>query len=281
MRRPVTATGRHRGIAALLGPVAAVVLLVAACTTSDEELADPVVPLGTIVPLTGGGALPDPARVLLQEADRELRAGDFDAAAETARRIGAGADPATRCVADAVQGVAEVNRGNIETGLTALQDGECAIEVVPDDVRKEMATLVYRTEAVGSALTGDEDAAERFLENALQMNPDMADVIIDQFCQAVKQAGSFERCASPVTTTQPVTSTTQAPPSPSVTSPPPSTSRPLVPTTVVPTTSMPPVPTSAVPTTSMPPVPTSAVPTTSMPPVTTTTSDSAPTTSAG
>lgn len=260
------AAGRGRGTAALLGPIAAVMLLAVACTTSDE-LADPVVPLGTIVPLTGGGDLPDPARVLLQEADRELRAGDFDAAAETARRAGAGADPATRCIADAVQGVADVNRGNIGTGLTTLQDGECAIEVVPDDVRKEMATLIYRTQAAGSAVIGDEDAAERYLENALQVNPDMTDVIIAQFCRAVKQSGSFKRCAPPATTTQPVTSTTQVPPSPSVTSPRPTTSRS-------------PVPTSAVPTTSRPPVPTSAVPTTSGPPVATTTSDSAPTTSA-
>ena len=250
----MTATSQGRGTAARLGLVAAVVLLAAACTTSDE-LADPVVPLGTIVPLTGGSDLPDPARLLLQEADSELRAGDFDAAAEAARRASAGADPATRCVADAVQGVADVNRGNIQTGLMALQDGECAIEVVPDEVSKEMATLIYRTQAVGSALIGDERAAERFLENALQVDPDMTDVIVAQFCRAVKQPGSFERCAPPVSTTQPVTSTTGAPPSPSVTSPRPTTSR--------------------------PPVPTSVVPTTSRPPVVTTTSDSVPTTSAG
>ena len=50
---------------ALLGSVVAVMFLTAACTANDE-LADPVVPLGTIVPLTGGGDFPDPARVLLQ-----------------------------------------------------------------------------------------------------------------------------------------------------------------------------------------------------------------------
>ncbi|MGH3887252.1 MAG: hypothetical protein ACRDSZ_11920 [Pseudonocardiaceae bacterium] len=261
--------GRGSLAAALLAPVAAVVLMAAACATSDE-LTDPVVPLGTIVPLQGGSDFPDPARALLQEADRELRAGDFDAAAQAARRASAGAGPATKCVADAVQGVADVNRGNVRTGLDALQDGECAINVVPDDVRVEMATLIYRTQAVGSALIGDDSAAERYLENALQSDPDSTDVIVAQFCRAVTQPGSFKRCAPPVTSPQPTTA-----PVPTSAS------------SAVPTRNTPPVPTSAsstAPTTNTPPAPTpasSTAPTTSKPPVATTTSDSPPTTPAG
>ncbi len=287
----MTATGRGRSAAAFLGPVAAIVLLAAACAPSDDaarradsgvearrELADSVIPLGTIVPITGGGDFPDPARVLLQEADRELRAGDFDAAAEAARRAAAGADPATKCVADAVRGVADVNRGNIGPGLKALQDGECAIEAVPDDVRDEMTTLIFNTQAAGYGVTGDEDAAELSLRKALLVAPpDKKPAIVAQFCQAVGQSRSIERCAPPVTTTRPVTPTTQVPPSPPVTSPRPTTAL----TSAVPTTSTPPTPTSGPPTTSRPPTPISGRPTTSRPPVATTAADSGPTTSAG
>ncbi|MGH3971929.1 MAG: hypothetical protein ACRDS9_01170 [Pseudonocardiaceae bacterium] len=275
----MTATGRSLRAAALLGPVAAIALLTAACPTSNnagqanpgaegsQELASPVIPLGTIVPLTGGSDFPDPARALLRDANRELRTGDFDAAAETARRAGAGADPATRCVADAIQGVAEVNRGNIGTGLQALQDGECAIEVVPDDVRNEMATLIFNTQAAGYVVSGDEDAAEFSLEQALRAAPEgQESAIVAQFCQAVGSFRAIERCASPATTDGPRTPATQAPPSPPVTSPQQTTA---------------PTPTSAIPTTSRSPTPTSAVPTTSRPPVVTTTDDSEPTTSAG
>ncbi len=299
----MTATGRGRSAAALLGPVAAVALLTAACPTSDDagrganpgaevgqELSSPVIPLGTIVPLTGGGDFPDPARALLQEADRELRAGNFDAAAETARRASAGADPATRCVAEAVQGVAEVNRGNIGTGLQALQDGECAIEVVPDDVRDEMATLIFNTQAAGYGVSGNEDAAELSLQRALLAAPEgQRSAILAQFCRAVGQSRAIERCAPPVTTTRPVTPTTQVP-SPPVTSPrrtttptptsvAPTTNRPPTPTSAVPTTSRPPA--SAAPTTNRPPTPTSVTPMTSRPPVGTPTRDSEPTTPTG
>lgn len=294
----MTATGRGRSTAALLGPVVAVVLLVGACAKSDE-LTDPVIPLGSIVPLEGGGDFPDPARVLLQEADRELRAGDFDGAAEAARRASAGAGPATKCVADAVQGVADVNRGNVETGLEALQDGECAIKAVPGEVREEMTTLIYRTQAVGSALSGDEAAAEQSLEDALQAAPEMKNAIVAQFCRAVAQYGSFERCAPAATSPQPATVPTSAVPTPVPISTAPTTSKSSVPTSAVPTTSKSPVstsavptsavpttskspaPTSAVPTTSKSPIPTSAVPTTSKSSVARTTRDSAPTTSAG
>lgn len=252
---------RRRGATTLLVAVAAVVLLAVACdpeTGADRELTDPVIPLGTIVPLTGGADFPDPARQLLQRADRDLRAGDFDAVAEAAQRASVEADPATRCVADAIQGVADVNRGNIRPGLNALQDGECAINAVPDDVRDVLATLIFNAQAAGYARLGDEDAAERALEKALLGAPeDKKPLIIAQFCQAVGQAQAIERCAPPVTTT---------PPSPSTTSPPPTTST---------------TPTSTQPTTSSPPTPTSTQPTTSTPPEATTTSDSGPTTSAG
>jgi hypothetical protein len=94
-------------VAAFLGLVAAVVLLVPACRTSGSavgsggpavaskgpgEEAVAIVPLGSIVPLTGGRDIPDaasfpaPARMLLQEADRGLRAGDFNTVAEEAQR---------------------------------------------------------------------------------------------------------------------------------------------------------------------------------------------------
>jgi hypothetical protein len=52
-------------LAGLIGPVAAVTLLAAKCGMDDKS-ASVVVPIGSIVPLSGGSRLPDPAKVLLR-----------------------------------------------------------------------------------------------------------------------------------------------------------------------------------------------------------------------
>src|SRR4051794_41902754 len=68
-----------------LRDVAGVVLLVAlllivACSRPPDSQEIAVVPATSLVPLAGGAYVPDPARVLLVEADRRLRAGDYEGA---------------------------------------------------------------------------------------------------------------------------------------------------------------------------------------------------------
>jgi hypothetical protein len=201
VRGPVAAVRKPLAVA-LLGPAATVLLLAPTCGTRDESVdrSSVVVPIGSIVPLSGGSHLPDPAQVLLRKADHDLKTGNFDAAARAAESAREGADPATKCIADAIQGVADINRKNTEAGLQELQRGECAINVVPDDVRVVMATLIENAKFVGYMRYGDEAAANRALENALRADPNRADVIVKEFCRTVKEPGSIKRCAGiPIT----------------------------------------------------------------------------------
>jgi hypothetical protein len=270
---------------AFLGLVAAVVLLAPACRTSGPavesggppvaskgpgEQAVAVVPLGSIVPLTGGRDIPDaasfpaPAQVLLQEADRGLRAGDFNTVvqeAQRARQEAGKADTKTRCIADAVEGIANVNRGDPKAGLQELQQGECAINSVPDEVRPEMATLYHRATGYAYAQSGNEAAAEREFDTAAKLSPDKKGLIVNEFCRVTKQRGTTARCATtPTTPTTTMPTTTMPRMTPSTTTKP-APSKPTAgkPTTSKPTTSK---PTTSKPTTSKP---TTSKPTTSKP----------------
>jgi hypothetical protein len=287
-------------VAAFLGLVAAVVLLVPACRTSGPvvgsggpavagtgpgEQAVAVVPLGSIVPLTGGRDIPDaasfpaPARMLLQEADRGLRAGDFNTVAEAAQRArqeAGKADTKTRCIADAVEGIANVNRGDPKTGLQELQQGECAINSVPDGVRPEMATLYHRATGYAYAQSGNEAAAEREFDTAAKLSPDKKSLIVNEFCRVTKQQGTTARCATTPTTSATITprTTTARTPKPTTTTPTktmPSTTTPTTtmsstttPRTTTPTTT---TPTTTTPTTTKPAPskPTASKPTTGKP----------------
>ncbi len=209
----VPAVGRDASrepyVAVLLRLVFVIFLLVTSCKQGEESGNRPavqVVPLGTIVPLNGGADIPDASRVFLSEANRDLQARNFDAAAKAARRAGEGGNVTTKCVADAVQGIADVNRGNIEVGLQALKQGTCAIPVVPSDVRKELATTIYRAEAVGLAMSGDGAAAERAAGQAISFSPERTASIFSELCQAAKHPDAIARCV--VTTTKPTPGTT-------------------------------------------------------------------------
>jgi hypothetical protein len=226
---------QKRLAAGLIGPVAAVTLLAAKCGTDDES-ASIVVPIGSIVPLSGGSRLPDPAQVLLREANRDLKKGDFDAAAAAAQRAreevnsaplpppapGADADAVRRarkqaietttCIANAVEGVADVNRMRIEPGLQELQEGECAIDAVPSSVQLEMGTLIYRAQIVGYSRTGNEAAAERSFDHALQLAPERSGAITREFCQATQTRGRTDRCGRAEDTTTPTTAPTSTAP---------------------------------------------------------------------
>jgi hypothetical protein len=96
--------------------------------------------------------------------NRDLKKGDFDAAAEAAQRAREEVNsaplppPAPGADAEAARprsqasdrdddmyrqrggGVADVNRVRIEPGLQELQEGECAIVAVPRSVQLEMGT---------------------------------------------------------------------------------------------------------------------------------------------
>jgi len=243
-RSVVTATrgfaARESLVATLLRLLVAVFLLVSACRTSGPavgngghgEAAIVVAPVGSIVPLTGGRDIPDaasfpaPARRLLQEADRGLRAGDFDAVAREAQRVREGAgkeDTKTRCVADAVEGIANVNRRDPKAGLQELQQGECAIRSVPDDVRSEMATLYHRARGYAYVQIGNEAAAKNEFDLASKLSPRQKDLIVNEFCSATVRRGAG--CAATRTTTKPppTTTTTKPPPTRTTTKPPPTT----------------------------------------------------------
>lgn len=208
IRRPVGAIrevpARKRLTAALLGPITAVALLAATCGKSDEPVGtggpvETIAPFGSIVPLNGGSSLPDPALLLLRKANQDLKSGNFDAAAQAAqqarREARPGAEGSTKYIADAVEGVADINRNKIGTGLQLLQQGENAIKVVPDDIRVEMATLIYRAQVVGYARVGENAAAERSLNKALAVAPaPEADVIVKDLCRAAKEPNSIARC---------------------------------------------------------------------------------------
>ncbi|MGH3832266.1 MAG: hypothetical protein ACRDRS_17770 [Pseudonocardiaceae bacterium] len=260
VRRPVVAirggAARKRLAAALLGPLTTVALLAATCGKNGESVdtvapAGSIAPLGPIVPLNGGSSLPDPALVLLSHASQDLRTGNFDAAAQAAQQARQEAPQAvggaTRCIADAVEGVADVNRNNIGPGLQSLQRGECAIKVVPDDVRMELATLIYRAQIVGYARAGDDAAAESSLHNALMVAPGRADLFVTELCQAARKPSAIAQCATPPVTTTPPKPTSTAPmtrkPAPTrkppATTEPPTTTEPLA-TTEPPTTTEPP-----------------------------------------
>jgi hypothetical protein len=271
-RSVVTATrgfaAREPLVATLLGLLVAVFLLVSACRTSGPavgngggpsvgsgghgEEAIAVAPVGSIVPLTGGRDIPDaasfpaPARMLLQEADRGLRAGDFDAVAREAQRVREGAgkeDTKTRCVADAVEGIANVNRRDPKAGLQELQQGECAIRSVPDDVRSEMATLYHRARGYAYAQIGSQAAAKNEFDLASKLSPGEKGLIANEFCSATARRGAG--CAATRTTTKPppTRTTTKPPPTRTTTKPPPTTTT----TKPPPTTTTKPVPSKPTP----------------------------------
>ncbi|MGB8202227.1 MAG: hypothetical protein WCF33_21490, partial [Pseudonocardiaceae bacterium] len=241
-RSPLTAIrgfGAHEPLGvAFLGLVAAVVLLVPACRTSGStvesgghavagrgpgEEAVAVVPLGSIVPLTGGRNIPDaasfpaPARMLLQEADRGLRAGDFNTVAKEAQRArkeAGKADTKTQCIADAVEGIADVNRRDPKAGLQELQRGMCAISSVPEDVRPAMATLYHRATGYAYAQNGNEAAAEREFDIAAELSPDKKRLIVNEFCKVTKQRSAAAQCATTPTPTTPTPTPTTPTPTP-------------------------------------------------------------------
>ncbi len=283
-------------VAAFLGLVAAIVLLAPACRaggpavgsggpavagTGPGEQAVAVVPLDSIVPLTGGRDIPDaasfpaPARVLLQEADRGLRAGDFNTVvqeAQRARQEAGKADTKTRCIADAVEGIANVNRRDPKAGLQELQRGECAITSVPDEVRPEMATLYHRATGYAYAQSGNEAAAEREFDIAAKLSPDKKGLIVNEFCRVTKQRGTTARCATTPTTSTtvtPRTTTTRTPTTPRMTTPTTTTPRVTPPTMSKPAPSKPTAgkPTAGKPTAGKPTAgkPTAGKPTTSKP----------------
>ena len=265
-------------VAAFLGLVAAIVLLAPACRAGGPavgsggpavaskgpgEEAVAVVPLDSIVPLTGGRNIPDaasfpaPARMLLQEADRGLRAGDFNTVAEAAQRArkeAGKADTKTRCIADAVEGIADVNRRDPKAGLQELQRGECAISSVPDEVRRAMATLYHRAKGYAYAQSDNKAAAEDEFDIAAKLSPDKKGLIVNEFCRVAKQQGSVARCATTPTTTTPTkprtTTTTPTMPTPTTTTPTKPTPTTTTPTKPTPTTTTPtkPTPTTTTPT---------------------------------
>ncbi|MGH3854825.1 MAG: hypothetical protein ACRDR6_15285 [Pseudonocardiaceae bacterium] len=215
---------RKRLAAALLGPLSAVALLAATCGNNGEPVGS-VTPFGSIAPPDGGRSLPDPARVLLTNANQDLMTGNFAAAAQAAQRArqeagqglhqqarqrapeGAPQEPGevTGCIADAVEGVADVNLNKTTVGLQLLKRGECAINAVPKDGRMELATLIYRAQAVGYARVGDDAAAEHSLNRALALAPGRANVITKELCQAARKPNSITRCVTAPKPSEPPT----------------------------------------------------------------------------
>jgi tetratricopeptide (TPR) repeat protein len=245
-RSPVIA---DRGVAAqewlgavILQLVVVVLLLVAACGQGNEPANQSVsgvrvVPLSAIVPLNGGADIPDASHVLLREADSNLRAGNFDAAARAAHRAREGATTGTtKCLADAIGGIADYNRGRRDTALQEVQQGECAIGALPPAERKELGTTLNTALYFLLASKNDNAGAASAAKTAVEFSPERKDLISAELCQATKQPDAIALCAG--TTTEPTTTTTPTTTKPTTTDTPTPTSV-DTPTTVDTPTSVP------------------------------------------
>ncbi|MGI9064108.1 MAG: hypothetical protein ACR2FQ_09900 [Pseudonocardiaceae bacterium] len=156
-----------------------------------------VVPEGDIIPVAGGVDIPQEAQLLFDDCERQLKEGTFDELAADMERVAAETDdPVVEAAALLCGGIAEIDRGEFEAGLADLDAADSGLDRFPPEIRDQLAELLYRGQIVGHASTGDDEAAQRSLDDLLAVAPDERDEALDELCRAASENAA---CATPST----------------------------------------------------------------------------------
>lgn len=152
-----------------------------------------VKPEGSLVASPGGPPIPGAARLVLEECDRGLRAGENEALARSMDNAAKQAAPGTIAVSKVCSGVAKINAGRVSEGLMDLHAAEQMKEQLPNSVRRPLEEMMYSAQVVGNAAVGDEAGVRRAIAKLSQVDPKQAEQYVEK-CEALKPTGSRLPC---------------------------------------------------------------------------------------
>lgn len=181
-------------------PATVVMLALAVACGGPQPTIPPefrVTPDESLVPKRGGADMPAVAISVLKECDQGLQDGEYEALARSMNeRAKQAPDPETAAISQACGGVAKINIGAVDAGLTDIGEAEQRIQGLPEPARGPLEEMLYRAQVVGYAAIGDKAGVRRAIAKLSQVDPEKAKQYAEK-CELLKPAGSRLPCKPP------------------------------------------------------------------------------------